>query len=154
MMSYAGRRQWRLFSLALWLGMAGRVFAQGPALTTISDTVFRSNGATAAGTLLISWPAFTTADNHTVAAGNLSVILGSGGSFFAQLAPNAGATPAGTVYTVVYQLTDATVKTESWSVGTASPETISQVRTLVADAVAHAAQSRSFDFSAWRRDFV
>jgi len=127
MNSHAGRRQWRLFSLGLWLAMAGRVSAQGPALTTVSDTVFRSNGGTAAGTLLISWPAFTTADNHTVAAGNLSVALGPGGSFFAQLAPNAGATPVGTVYTVVYQLTNATVKTESWSVGTASPETISQV---------------------------
>ncbi len=48
----------------------------------------------------------------------------------AQLAPNAGATPAGTAYTVVYQLTDATVKTESWLVGATSPETIAAVRTL------------------------
>jgi hypothetical protein len=34
------------------------------------------------------------------------------------------------VYIVTYQLTDATVKTESWSVGTTSPEAISAVRTL------------------------
>jgi hypothetical protein len=58
MMSHAGRRHRRLFYLTLWLAMAVRVSAQGPALTTISDTVFRSNGGTAAGTLLISWPAF------------------------------------------------------------------------------------------------
>jgi hypothetical protein len=47
-----------------------------------------------------------------------------------QLAPNAGATPAGTVYTVTYQLTDGTVKTETWSVGATSPETVSAVRTM------------------------
>jgi hypothetical protein len=35
------------------------------------------------------------------------------------------------VYTVVYQLTDGTVKSESWSVGATSPETIAQVRTAV-----------------------
>jgi hypothetical protein len=87
------------------------VFSSRPALTTVSDTVFRANGFRAAGTLLISWPPFTTADNHTVAAGNLSVTLGAGDSFLAQLAPNAGATPASTVYTVAYQLDDSTVKT-------------------------------------------
>jgi hypothetical protein len=31
---------------------------------------------------------------------------------------------------VTYQLSDGTVKTENWSIGTATPETISQVRTL------------------------
>jgi hypothetical protein len=58
------------------------------------------------------------------------VTLGTNGSFTAQLAPNSGANPAGTVYTVTYQLSDGTVKTENWSIGTATPETISQVRTL------------------------
>jgi hypothetical protein len=57
--------------------------------------------------------------------------LASNGTFSVQLAPNAGATPAGTVYTVVYQLSDGTVKTEYWSVGTSSPETIGQVRTMM-----------------------
>ncbi|HEY8671604.1 MAG TPA: hypothetical protein VIL63_12230, partial [Terriglobales bacterium] len=65
-----------------------------------------------------------------MAAGNKSVALGANGSLTVQLAPNAGATPAGTVYTVTYQLADATVKTENWSVGATSPETISAVRTL------------------------
>lgn len=66
-----------------------------------------------------------------MAAGNKNVILASNGSFSVQLAPNSGATPAGVVYTVVYQLLDATVKTESWSVGTSSPETVAQVRAFV-----------------------
>jgi len=131
-MLHASRRRWRLFCLrlgfvlfALW-----RATAQGPTLTTVSDTVYRADGSPAAGTLLISWPPFTTASGATVAAGNNHVTLGTNGSFSAQLAPNSGATPAGTVYTVTYQLTDGTVKTENWSIGTTSPETISQVRTL------------------------
>jgi hypothetical protein len=130
-MLQASRRQWRLFYLAMsWVCLAWQAFAQGPALTTVSDTVFRADGSPAAGTLLISWPAFISASGATVAAGNNHVTLGTNGSFSAQLAPNTGATPAGTVYTVTYQLTDGTVKTENWSIGTASPETISQVRTL------------------------
>jgi hypothetical protein len=132
----ASRHDWRLFYWPLrFLRPAGLfvaasvAFAQGPTLTTISDTIYRADGAPASGTLLISWPPFTTAGGATVAAGNKSVTLGANGSFTAQLAPNAGATPAGTVYTVTYQLTDGTVKVETWSVGTTSPETISAVRT-------------------------
>jgi hypothetical protein len=134
----ASRREWRLFCWPLSslrftcvFVAALPAFAQGPTLTTISDTVYRADGGPAAGTLLISWPPFTTAGGATVAAGNKSVTLGANGSFSAQLAPNAGATPGGTVYTVTYQLTDGTVKTETWSVGTTSPETISQVRTVL-----------------------
>lgn len=129
-MPHASRRSWRLFYLALSVAVSVPLAAQGPALTTISDTVFRANGDPATGTLLISWPAFTTADNAAVAAGSLSVTLAPDGGFNAQLAPNAGASPAGTVYTVVYQLSDGTVKTERWSVGASSPETIAQVRIL------------------------
>jgi hypothetical protein len=130
-MSQAGRRKGRLFYLArgcILIAMPG--LAQGPALTTVGDTVYRADGSPASGTLLISWPAFTTADGHTVAAGNKGVALGSNGSLTVQLAPNAGATPAGTTYLVTYQLTDGTVKTENWAVGATSPETVSQVRTL------------------------
>lgn len=131
-MLQTGRRNGRLFYLALFSALAVISAAgQGPALTTVSDTVFRADGSRASGTLLISWPGFTTADGHTVAAGNNSVALGSNGSLTVQLAPNAGATPSGTTYLVTYQLGDGTVKTENWSVGSASPESISQVRTLV-----------------------
>jgi hypothetical protein len=130
-MSHPSRRQWRLFCLALLVALVvARVESQTPALTTISDSVFRADGSPAAGVLLISWPAFSTASGATVAAGNKSVALGTNGSMTVQLAPNAGATPAGTVYTVIYQLTDGTVKAEYWSVGTTSPETIAAVRTL------------------------
>jgi hypothetical protein len=133
-MLHASRRRWRLFYFRIgcvFLALVWQGMAQGPALTTVADTVYRADGFPAAGTLLISWSPFTTADGATIAAGNKNVTLGPTGSFTAQLAPNAGATPAGTVYTVTYQLTDGTVKTESWFIATTSPETISQVRTLV-----------------------
>src|SRR2546430_9409485 len=132
-MLHTSRQQWRLSYLRLGCAlraMTCEAIAQGPALTTVADTVYRADGSAAAGTILISWPAFTAASGATVAAGNNHVMLGANGTFTAQLAPNAGATPAGTVYTVTYQLTDGTVKTENWSVGAATPETISQVRTL------------------------
>ena len=130
-MVLVGRRQWRLFYCFACLALAAvPSLPQTPALTTVSDTVFRADGNPASGTLLISWPAFTTADNHGVAAGTTSVALAANGTFSVQLASNSGGTPS-VVYTVVYQLTDGTVKTESWSVGTTSPETIAQVRTLV-----------------------
>jgi len=58
------------------------------------------------------------------------VTLAANGSMTVHLSPNSGATPAGTFYTVVYQLTDGTLKIEYWSVGKASPATIAQVRTL------------------------
>jgi len=125
-------RQWRLFSLVLCLILPAHCHAQTPALTTVSDIVYRADGAAATGTLLISWPGFTTSDGHAVAAGNKSVVLGSDGSFRVQLVPNAGAAPSSVLYSVVYQLSDGTVKTESWSVGTVSPESIAQVRTASA----------------------
>ena len=43
-----------------WLPCALRLQAQTPPTTTVSDTVFRADGSPARGTLLISWPAFTT----------------------------------------------------------------------------------------------
>ena len=122
----------RLFYLLLTLGLAlAGARAQGPTTTTISDVVYRADGTPAAGTLLISWPAFSTASGQAVAAGTTSVTLGSGGTLSVALAPNAGATPAGTVYVVVYQLNDGTVKTEYWLVPTSSPTTIAAVRTVL-----------------------
>ena len=123
-------RRWRLFLLALCAVLAVRVLAQSPALTTVGDAVFRADGTPATGILLISWPAFTTSDGHAVAAGTKSVALSSGGVFSVQLAPSVGSTPDGITYTVVYQLGDGTVKTEYWGVGTTSPQTVAEVRTV------------------------
>lgn len=133
-MSDAGRPLGRLFYLltVVFISLilaATTSIAQTPALTTIADVVYRADGTPAAGTLLISWPAFSTVDGHAIAAGSDSVVLGSGGALSVQLVSNVGAIPAGTFYTVVYQLDDGTVKTEYWAVPTTSPSTIAAVRT-------------------------
>jgi hypothetical protein len=103
--------------------------AQGPALTTISGTLYRADGTAASGTVLISWPSFQTAEGDAVAAGNLSVTIAPLGGFTAQLVPNVGASPAGTYYVVVLQLDDGTVRTEYWAVPATSPTTIAAVLT-------------------------
>jgi|GEM_PF-6668968 len=108
--------------------------AQTPSLTTISDTVYRANGSPASGSIEITWQAFTTADNHSVAAGELSVTIGNNGAVNLQLAPNEGAQPAGTYYKAIYKLTDGTTSTEYWVVPSVSPTTISAIRVLNAPA--------------------
>ena len=135
----------RLFYLLLMVAMmAGQAGAQSPPTTTISDTVYRADGNPAGGVLLIFWPAFTTAGGQTVAAGTASATLGSGGALTVGLVSNTGATPTGTLYTVVYQLDDGTSKTEYWAVPTSSPATIAQVRTPlgVTGSVAQAASEK------------
>jgi hypothetical protein len=51
-----------LVALVLLVIATPRVGAAGPALTTINDLVYRADGTPAAGTVLISWPAFQTAE--------------------------------------------------------------------------------------------
>ena len=116
-------------ALLIALTLATTLQAQGPALTTISDTVYRADGTAASGTVLISWPSFQTAEGDAVAAGNLAVTIGPEGAFSAQLVPNVGASPAGTYYVVVFQLDDGTVRTEYWAVPATSPTTIAAVLT-------------------------
>jgi hypothetical protein len=138
-------RRGRLLSLGLVMMLMVEVSsAATPATTRINDTVYRADGAPAAGTLLISWPAFTTADNSPVAAGNKSVQLGAQGALGVDLVPNAGSIPAGTLYKIVYKLDDGTTAIEFWSVGTASPATIASVRTTPGTTTASAIVSRQY----------
>jgi len=123
----------RIFYLLLALVIAAtvRVYAapqSGPALTSVIDTVYMADGSEAQGTLVITWPAFVSASGTAVAAGALDVTLGSNGALNVALATNAGATPAGVYYTVVYQLGPGEVRTEYWVVPTNSPATLAQVR--------------------------
>ena len=123
-----------LIATTMTLSMRALAQGQGPALTTISDTVYRADGTAAAGTVLISWPSFQTAQGQAVTAGNLAVTIGAQGAFTAQLVPNVGATPTGTYYVAVFQLDDGTVRTEYWAVPTTSPTTIAGVVTTPAKA--------------------
>ncbi len=118
----------RLFYLLAFVVVGlGVSWGQTPSTTTISDVVYRADGTLAGGTILISWPTFSTAAGQSVAAGRKSVTLASGGVLSVALVPNT----AGTFYTVVYQLDDGTVKTEFWVVTSTSPTTIAAVRTTL-----------------------
>src|ERR1700688_833231 len=76
----------------------------GPALTSVIDTVYMADGSGAQGTLVITWPAFTTASGTAVAPGSLDVTLGTDGALDVALVANADATPTNVYYSVVYQL--------------------------------------------------
>ena len=74
---------------------AATVPQNGPASTTVADTVYLADGSTAKGNLIILWPAFVTASGTAVAGGTTNVALGANGTFSVALVPNAGASPAG-----------------------------------------------------------
>ena len=90
------------------------------ATTTVTDTIYRADGTAATGTVLVSWPAFSSAMGQTIPSGSTSATITAGGLLSVQLAPNAGATPIGSYYTVVYHLDDGTVSREFWVVPSSS----------------------------------
>jgi hypothetical protein len=96
----------------VWITWNGTATAQGIATTTVQGTVYLANGQAGAGTLQVSWPAFTTATNQAVAAGRTNAVIGADGFVSLKLAPNQGATPAGLYYTAVYHLSDGSTSTE------------------------------------------
>ena len=116
-----------------------------PNKTVIADTIYRADGSPARGTLLISWPAFSSADGKPVAAGTLSVKINSNGSVNVPLLPTEGATPKGTAYKVVLSLDDGSSSTEYWTVPALSPTTIAAIRsTQVPATVAMQVVSREY----------
>jgi hypothetical protein len=86
--------------------------AQAIGTTTVQGTVYLANGQPASGTILVSWPAFATANNQAVTAGNTTVTIASNGAVSLNLAPNQGATPAGLYYSAIYHLSDGTTSKE------------------------------------------
>lgn len=107
-------KSWILVSLLLAVGAAAG-FAQAPT-TPIADTIYHADGTPAAGTLVISWPAFTTAGGTAIPAGNTSAVVGTGGALSVNLVPNSNSTPMGSYYTVVYHLDDGTTTRQYWVV--------------------------------------
>lgn len=96
--------------------------------TTVQGVVYRADGSAASGTLIVEWPAFSTSNNQAVAAGNKTVAIGQDGFVSLNLAPNAGASPAGSYYTAIYHLNDGTVSKEYWVVPAAGSVSIASVR--------------------------
>jgi len=85
------------------------------ATTQVTDTIYRADGSPAAGTVIVSWQAFTTASGQAVPSGTTSATI-TNGALNLQLIPNAGSTPMGTYYTAVYHLDDGSVSREFWVV--------------------------------------
>ncbi len=131
----AGRFFSVLISIAFAILLPRPAFAQGGlTLCQITDTVYRADGSPAQGSVIILWNAFTTAAGQPVAAGNLTVTLGSNGQFSAELAPDAGATPAGSYYHVTYKLDDGSTSSEYWSVPNLPNTTIGAIRSTLVPA--------------------
>jgi hypothetical protein len=125
---------WKIWLVLVMLARLSLAAAGTLTTTTIQDTVYRADGTVAAGTLIVSWPAFTTAANAAVAAGSVTVPIGADGLVTLNLAPNAGAYPGGTYYTAVYHLNDGTVNKEYWVVPAAASTTIGAVRSVLTPA--------------------
>jgi len=88
--------------------------AQAVSTTTVQGTVYLANGQVGAGTLVVSWPAFTTANGQAVTADSTTVTIAPDGFVSINLAPNLGALPAGLYYTAVFYMSDGTTNTQYW----------------------------------------
>ncbi len=137
--------------LAEWGLMLMLLFAQnsvvtGVATTTVADTVYRADGTAATGTVVVSWPGFTTSTGANVPAGSTSATIGANGLLSVSLVPNAGSNPMGSYYTVVYHLDDGSVTKEYWVVPvSAAPVKVSSIRSTVLPAsVALQTASKSY----------
>ena len=110
----------------------GDVAAAQVATTAIQDTVYRADGTPASGSVVVSWPAFTTAGGQAVAAGNTSVTLGPNGALSLALTANVGATPDGSYYTAVLHLNDGTTSQQYWVVPVSpTPVTLATIESQV-----------------------
>jgi hypothetical protein len=112
--------------MAVGLGMIAN--AQAVSTTTVQGTVYLANGQPGTGTLVVSWPSFTTAGGQLVAADSLTEAIAPDGFVSVNLAPNLGSTPAGLYYTAIYYLSDGTTSTQYWVVPAAAQASLGQVQ--------------------------
>ena len=123
-----GFRPWPLCAtvLCIILGFAVKLGAV-PALTTIQDTLFNSDGTRFNGVITISWQSFEASDASDIAGSNIRLQI-INGLLYVQLVPSTTAiTPV--IYTVQYSNGGASVYTEAWAVPASStPLTVASVR--------------------------
>src|SRR6185437_14229525 len=118
-------------AITIWLAGMAAADAQAGSTTTVEGTVYQANGQPAGGTLVVSWPTFTTAAGQLISAGQTTVTVGADGFVSVNLAPNQGATPAGEYYTAVFYKSDGTVSTQYWTVPAAAQASLAQVQAQV-----------------------
>ena len=137
-------RGWLLIGLLLTV-MSAAGMAQ-VATTQIADTIYHADGTVATGTVLISWPAFTTSAGDLIPSGTTSAVIAANGALSVQLVPNADATPIGSYYTAVLHLDDGSVNREYWVVpASAMPVKISAIEsTVLPTSVAMQTVSKSY----------
>jgi hypothetical protein len=111
--------------------LAAMAGAQAVITTTVQGTVYLANGQPGAGTLVVSWPAFTTAAGQAIVADSTTVTIAPDGFVSVNLAPNIGAVPAGEYYTAVLYLSDGSTSTQYWVVPAAAQATLAQVQSQV-----------------------
>lgn len=125
------RRIGNWIALAVAMTLGAMAAAQGVSTTTVQGTVYLANGQPGGGTLVLSWPAFTTSAGQAIAADQMTVTIPANGFVSVNLAPNQGAMPAGEYYTAVFYMSDGSSNTEYWVVPAAAQATIAQVRAQV-----------------------
>ena len=136
--------EWILIGLLLtWMTAAG--VAQ-VTTTQVADTIYHADGTVATGTVLISWPSFTTSAGESIISGSTSEVIATGGALSVRLAPNSGSTPMGSYYTAVFHLDDGSVSREYWVVPvSSSPVTRSAIEsTVLPTSVAMQTVSKSY----------
>jgi hypothetical protein len=112
--------------MGMWMGSV--VHAQAFNTTTVQGTVYLANGQPGTGTLVVSWPSFTTANGQVVTADNMTLEIAPDGFVSVSLAPNLGATPAGLYYTATFYMSDGSVNTQYWVVPAGTLVTLAQVQ--------------------------
>jgi hypothetical protein len=118
-------------AMVLSLAAGNSSEAQTVTTTTVQGTVYLANGQPGAGSLVVSWPAFTTASGAAIAAGRLTATIGADGFVSVNLAPNLGSTPAGLFYTAVFSMSDGTNSTQYWVVPATAQATLGSVQAQV-----------------------
>ena len=102
--------------------------AQAISTTTVQGTVYLANGQPGTGTLVVSWPTFTTASGQLVTADSTTVPIAPDGFVSVNLAANVGASPAGLYYTAVYYMSDGSTNTQYWVVPAGAQAALGQVQ--------------------------
>jgi hypothetical protein len=112
--------------MGMGLGIAAH--AQAITTTTVQGTVYLANGQPGTGTLVVSWPSFTTANGQLVTADSTTIAIAPNGFVSVNLAPNLGATPTGLFYTAVYYMSDGSTNTQYWVVPTGTQATLGEIQ--------------------------